>query len=64
MFRIKPHTRQRCSEFSNKLCVHQDLETPTMSETELWLGVYCGSTGQQWTAMGSGALGAADLGMT
>ena len=28
MFRIKPHTRQRCSEGSNKPCVHQDPETP------------------------------------
>ena len=28
MFRIKPHTRQRCSEGSNMPCVHQDTETP------------------------------------
>ena len=27
-FRIKPHTRQRCLESSNKSCVHQELETP------------------------------------
>ena len=27
-FRIKPHTCQRCSEGSNKPCVHQDPETP------------------------------------
>ena len=25
--------------------------------------VFCGGTGQQWTAAGAGALGAADLGM-
>ena len=28
VFSIKPHTRQRCSEGSNKPCVHQDPETP------------------------------------
>ena len=28
VFRIKPHTRQRCSEGSNILCAHQDPETP------------------------------------
>ena len=27
-FRIKPHSRERCSEGSNKPCVHQDTETP------------------------------------
>ena len=54
-FRIKPHTHQRCSEGSNKLCVHQDPET----EPELCFTVSCGDTGQQWTA--AGALGAADL---
>ena len=26
-FRIKPHSHQRCSEGSNKLCVHQDPRT-------------------------------------
>ena len=36
----------------------------TETETELCLSVFCGSTGQQWTAAGAGALGAADLGMT
>ena len=34
---------------------------PTETETELCLSVSCG--GQQWTATGTGALGAADLGM-
>ena len=27
-YRIKPHTRQRCSECSNKPCAHQDPESP------------------------------------
>ena len=27
-FRIKPHTRQRCSEVSKITCAHQDPETP------------------------------------
>ena len=36
---------------------------PTETETELCLSVSCGGTGQQWTATGAGALGAADLGM-
>ena len=31
--------------------------------TKLYLGVSCGGTGQQWTATGAAALGAADLGM-
>ena len=36
---------------------------PTKTETELCLSVCCGGTGQQWTATGTEALGAADLGM-
>ena len=36
---------------------------PTETETELCLRVSCGGTGQQGTAAGAGALGAADLGM-
>ena len=36
---------------------------PTETETELCLSVSCRRTGQQWTATGTGALGAADLGM-
>ena len=35
---------------------------PTKTETELCLSVSCGSTGQQWTATGTGALGVADMG--
>ena len=36
---------------------------PTETETELCLSISCGGTGQQWTATGTGALDAADLGM-
>ena len=36
---------------------------PTETETELCLNVSSGGMGQQWTATGAGALGAADLGM-
>ena len=32
-------------------------------ETELCLSVSCKGTGQQWPAIGAGALSAADLGM-
>ena len=37
---------------------------PTEADTELCLSISCGSTAQQWTAAGAGALGAADLGRT
>ena len=36
---------------------------PTETEPELCLSVTCGGTGQQWTAAGAEALGAADLGI-
>ena len=36
---------------------------PTETETELYLSVSCGGTGQHWLAGGAGALGAIDLGM-
>ena len=36
---------------------------PTEIETELCLSVSCGGSGQQWSAAGAGALGAADLGV-
>ena len=35
----------------------------TETEPELCLSVSCRGTGQQWTAPGTGSLGAADLGM-
>ena len=51
MGRIKPHTRQRCAEGSNILCVHQDPETPQrlrqnyfwVSPKEVWV-----SSGLLW----------------
>ena len=60
--RIKPHTRQRRSEGSNKPSAHQGSETPE-NEPELRVSISCGGMGQQWPATGAGALGAADLGM-
>ena len=57
-FRIKPHTRQRCSEGSNKTLCTPGSRDPTETEADLcW--VSCGGTGQQWPAAGAGALGAA-----
>ena len=35
----------------------------TETETEQCLGISCGGTGQQWTATGTEALAAAELGM-
>ena len=38
VFRIKSHTCQRCSEGSNKPCVHQDPETPQrLSQNCVWV---------------------------
>ena len=34
-----------------------------ISLKEELLSIFCGGTGQQWTAAGAGALGAADVGM-
>ena len=61
-FTIKPHTRQRRSEGSNKPSAHQGSETPE-NEPELRVSISCGGMGQQWPATGAGALGAADLGV-
>ena len=36
---------------------------PTETEPELCMSVSCGGTGQQWTASGAGALGAAGQGI-
>ena len=49
VFRIKPRTRQRRSECSNKPCVHQNAETPQrlrqncvwVSPEEVWSAVDC-----------------------
>ena len=43
--------------------MHTRTPDSTETERELCLSVSCGGTGQQWTATGAGALGAADLGM-
>ena len=43
--------------------VHTRTRDPMETEPELCLSVSCGGMGQQWTAAGAGALGAADLGM-
>ena len=61
-FRIKPLTPQRHSEGSNEPFEHQDPETLQLSQN--CLSVSCRDMGQQWPAAGTGALGAADLGMT
>ena len=63
-FRIKPHTRQRCLEGTNKTFVstrrpHRDWDRPAVE----CLSVSCRGMGQQWPAAGAGALGAANLGM-
>ena len=62
MLRIKPHTHQRCTEGSNKTCVHQEPEAPKrLSQTAFeCLSVSCGGISQQWPAMGTEALAAAD----
>ena len=60
MFRINPHSRQRCSERPNKGTRTQG---PTETEPELCASVSCGGPGWQWAPAGAGALGAADLGL-
>ena len=64
MFRIKPHTHQRCLEGSKKTFCTAGPRDPTGD----WarpafecLSVSWGGTGQQWPATGTGALAAADL---
>ena len=63
-FRIKPHTWQRCLEGSNKTLCAPGPETPQrLSQSCLCgLSVSCGGTSQQCPAVGTGALGATDLG--
>ena len=62
-FRIKLLTCQRHLE-GTKPCVHQDPGTPQDTEPDLCLSVSYGGMGQQWPAVGTGALAAADLGGT
>ena len=50
-------------EGTDKTLCAPEPRDPTETERELCLSVSCGGTGQQWTAVGAGALGAADLGM-
>ena len=59
---IHPRDAQRRG-LKQTLCIPRT-QSPTETETELSLSVSCGGAGQQWTAAGAGALGAADLGMT
>ena len=60
-FIIKPHTRHRHLEGSNKTLYAPG--NPTETEPDLPLSVSCGGTGQKWLAARAGALGAADLGI-
>ena len=62
-FKIKPYTCQRSLEGSNKTLWAPGPRGLTETEPELCISVSCGGTGQQWTASGAGALGAADLDM-
>ena len=62
MFRINPIPARDTQRAQTSL-VRSWTQRPTETETELCLGVSCGGTGQQWTAAGAGAQGAADLGM-
>ena len=44
-------------------CMHQDPETPQETKPDFeCLSVSCRGTGQQWPALGTGALAAAGLG--
>ena len=50
------------SGLKQTLCAPR-LRDPTETELELCLSVSYGGMGQQWPAIGAGALGAADLSM-
>ena len=65
--KIKPHTSKSCLEDENKTLVSTRTQgkeelLPHETEPDLCLNVSCGGTGQQWPAMGTGYLAAADLG--
>ena len=53
---------EMCRGLKQTLCIPGPRD-PTETETELCLSVPCGDTGWQWSATGTGALGATDLGM-
>ena len=57
-FRIKPQAQRAQTNL-----VHPRTQRPHRDWDRTSLSVSCGGTGQQWTATGAGALGAADLGM-
>ena len=61
VFRFNP-TSARDAQRAQTLCI-QGPRDPTETETELCLSVSWGGTGQHWTAEGTGALGAVDLGV-
>ena len=61
LFRIKPHTHQRCSEGSNKTLCEPGPRDPTETEPELCMSVSCGGTDLYWPETGAEALGAGDL---
>ena len=71
MFGIKPHTRQRRLEGSNKTCAHQDPETPTETEPDLCLTLLwryrsevacCRGKGSGYSYLGHIACGVSPLG--
>ena len=64
LFRIEPHTSQRCSEGSDKTLYAPEPRDPTETEPDLPLSVSCRGMGQQWPVTGAGAMGAVDLGHT
>ena len=64
MFRIKPHTHQRCLEGSNKTLCIPGPRDPTETEPDLCLRVSCEGAGQQGPVTEAGALHVADLGPT
>ena len=57
-----PITPETLRGLKQALCIPGPRD-PTETEPELYLSVCFENTGQQWTAAGEGALGAADLGM-
>ena len=59
----KPIPARDAQRAQTKLVCTPGPRDPTEIETELSLCVSCGGTGQQWTAVGAGALDAADFSM-
>ena len=53
----------RLLEGTNKTLCAPGCRNPTETEPELCLSISCRGMGQQWSAAGAGALGAADLAM-